>query len=137
MMKKEIIVKESNKEAITAAIKEAEGRATVRTITYEKIAMACKTIENQLGIPKKYMKDVSAYVDINAQDFPNAYRFIPQSTQFRVYYTGKDWKLTSIYRDKTERLNGMFRLNLTPDAEKAILAQYRVFSRGLIRLELC
>lgn len=70
-----IIVSEKNRARIVKAIKEAEGRATVRCVTYASVLVAIERIEAKLDLPKTLMEGVSFHVDTWAQDFPNAYEY--------------------------------------------------------------
>ena len=88
-------------EKLSAAIRSAEGRATVRTITPEDVIDALAEIENALSIPKKSMEDLIVYsIDPNHQGFPNAYKFTPLSTQFTALFHGGKWRVTNITRQK-------------------------------------
>jgi hypothetical protein len=123
-----IIIKEANQEKINAAIREAEGRATARTITAQDIISAAEKVTKHLGIPMKAMIDVVAHVDINAQDFPRAYKYVPESTQFRMIRTASGWALTDIYRDRTHRSGHAAEIRLTETAKEAVLASASVIN---------
>lgn len=116
-----IIVKESNSEKITDAIRDAEGRATARTITAQNVIDTARKITRRLGIPKKYMIGITASVDYHAQNFPNAYKYTPESTQFRMIYTASGWALTSISRETTRRPSRAVDIFLTDDARAMII----------------
>lgn len=119
-----IIVKESNIGKLNDAIKTAEGRAKARTITAEDIIKTADKITRNFtefyGVPKKAILGVIADVDYNAQDFPNAYRYTPESTQFRMEYTPSGWAILSIERWETRRAKCAVKLELTEDAKEAI-----------------
>lgn len=121
-----IIVKESNKEKLNAAIRSAEGRATARTITADIIIRSAERITRNIGIPKKYMIGITAYVDYHAQDFPNAYKYTPESTQFNMIYTPSGWAVCSIERWKTHRANQAVNITLTEEAKEEIIKQISV-----------
>lgn len=123
-----IIVKEANREKITAEIVKAEGKAKVRRITFDDVNKACEKITRHLGIPKKAMVDVWAIVDIWAQDFPNAYKFTPESTQFAVKYTRSGWAIYDVFRDTTHRASRAVAINLTETAKAAILTNASTMS---------
>ena len=116
-----IIIREANAEKITAAIRDAEGRATARTITAQNIIETARKITRRLDIPKKYMIGITASVDYHAQNFPNAYRYTPESTQFRMIYTASGWALTSISREASRRPNRAVDIFLTDDARAMII----------------
>jgi len=116
-----IIIKEANKEKLTTAIKEAEGRASVRCITADRVIKAVDRITKHLDIPKKRMIGITAVVDVNAQDFPSAYRYMPESTQFTAEYTKSGWVMTSVCRDRTHSERHAVSLILTEEAKVAVL----------------
>lgn len=91
-----IIVSEKNRGRIAAAIEEAEGRATVRCLTYAAVLVAIERIEAKLDLPKARMEGVRFHVDTWAQDFPNAYEFTPMSTQFNLTFSKGKWRISDI-----------------------------------------
>lgn len=122
-----MLVKESNMKKINEMIKKAEGRATARTIGYKDIAYNIEDIEKTLGIPKKDMIGIVAYVDSNAQDFPNAYKYTPYSTQYVIERKASGWDLVEVERGRTERRKRKFRLKLTDIAKEAIVISKECF----------
>jgi hypothetical protein len=116
-----IIIKEANLDKLTAAIKAAEGRATARTITAKDIISAAEKVTRHLSIPKKTMIGVTADVDINAQDFPSAYKYTPESTQFSMVYCASGWAMDGICRGITRRANRAVDIQLTEAAKEAVL----------------
>ena len=125
---KEIIIKESNKERIEAAIKEVEGRATARTIDFYDIIRDIKNIEGELSIAKKDMIGIIADVDHNAQDFPKAYKYTPESTHYVLTRKTSGWAISHITRRKTRSSKHTYQLTLTDTAKKAILDRMSDFS---------
>lgn len=128
---KEIIIKTNDAttvEKLDAAIKAAEGRATARTITGRGIIDALQTVTDKLDITKKALNGVSVSVDIHAQKFPSAYRYTPESTFFDAVFKSGSWRVTRIYREATRNSwYNTYHVNLTPDAEKALLGRYRAW----------
>lgn len=122
-----MIVKESNKDKINAMIKEVEGRSTARTIDYRDIVFNIATIERTLGIPKKYMVGIEVNVDKHAQDFPNAYKYTPYSTQYTIKRKASGWDLISVKRNRTRRLKQEYLLQLTDTAKEAIIKTKECF----------
>lgn len=96
---KPIKVIEGNRDRINAAISESEGRATVRRICFDDIVSALAQYERELGIPKTSMTGIELDLDINAQTFPGAYKYTPDSTHARVVRTASGWALTHVTRD--------------------------------------
>lgn len=119
-----IVVKESNREKIEQAIKEAEGKATARTIDYSHIEHFIKRIEKRLNIPKKSMRGIVANVDYWADNFPSAYSYTPYSTNFIIEKVSTGWALVDVYRERTRRITQECILSLTEEAKEAIIASY-------------
>lgn len=122
-----MIIKEANRKKIEAMIKAAEGRATTRTINFASILLSINCIEEELAIPKKHMVGITASVDYNAQNFPNAYKYTPYSTHFTVKRKSSGWDLIAVSRDITRRENQRFKLTLTEEAREALIKSKEVF----------
>ena len=122
-----MLIKESNRDKIEKMIKEAEGKARERTITYGDMIRAIDRIEGFLDIPKKYMEGIEADVDVNAQDFPKAYKYTPKSTQFIMIKKKSGWDLRLVLRHITRRHNHTFHLELTDLAKEAIIKTHSEF----------
>lgn len=87
------------KSGINEAIRAAEGRAKERRINIECILDAINDVEELLNINKKAMEGISVDCDPNAQHFPKAYKFTPESTQFTIKFEHNKWWLTDIRRE--------------------------------------
>lgn len=122
-----ILINEKNADKINAAIKEAEGRASVRTVTFTEVMKSVKHIETVLGIPKAKMVGIIADVDYHAQNFPNAYKCTPESTHFCMERTKSGWVLYSVSRETTRRMTHGYRLTLTETAKAAIIESMKEF----------
>ena len=124
-----IIFKSENKDKINAAILSAEGRATVRCITYESVVNECAKIEARLGIGKAAMNGVVYDVDYHAQHFARAYKYTPMSTQFTLTYKNGTWRVSDIRRANTRTsANREFVAKELPQAAvDAILDNVRCF----------
>ena len=122
-----IIISEKNKTKIENAIREAEGRSTARTITFENMVSAIDTIETTLGIAKKDMLGIIADVDYNAQSFPGAYKYTPQSTHFIAERVASGWAITDIRRWTTRGCTQTYKLTLTDRAKEAIIENMQAF----------
>ena len=119
---KSIIINETNKDKIKAAIQEVEGKASARTIDYDDIIRATQRIEKRLGIPKKYLEGVRYDVDLHAQNFPKAYKYKAESTQFVIEYLKGKWRLVSIERYYTRTAGHDYKCLVMPEeTKKAII----------------
>lgn len=112
---------------LNAIIASEEGRAKERRIDARMVCEAIEQIEDRLSLPKKRMEGIIAEVDMNAQDFPSAYKWKAQSTRLRMEYRNGSWRILSIYRDDCRREKARYLLNLTEDARQAILERHTVF----------
>ena len=118
---KKVCIEEKNREKIETLITEVEGKARVRTIGYQEIFNLCKETEKHLGIPKKHMHGVTIFGDPNAQNFPNAYSGIPQSTQFQAVYSHGKWYVTEIFRRNCKTPKNKVWIILTDVAKESII----------------
>lgn len=112
---------------LTEAIKDAEGRATVRTIDAADVCKSLLEIEQKLDISKKAMDGIKVAVDYHAQKFPNAYKHIPYSTQFSAEYKNGSWRLSGIAREETHSPGAAVTVAHTPESKAAILDRLTYF----------
>lgn len=112
---------------LSDAIKAAEGRAKERTADAVGILSAIGEIEKRLNITKKSLDGVKITVDINAQDFPRAYKYTPNSTIFEAVFRGGKWRITDIYRSRTHAAGRGTVVQLTEAAKAAIIANFAQF----------
>ncbi len=124
-----ITVNEKNKAKIETAIAVAQGKASVRCITYASIVNECAKIEAQLGVSKKAMDGVVYDVDYHAQHISNAYKYTPESTQFTLTYKNGSWRVSDIRRANTRKTaNREFIAKELPQTTiDAILSKVRCF----------
>lgn len=108
-------------EPLSAAIREAEGRATARCLTARDVLFALESITENLNIPAKHMRGIKATVCPAAQDFPRAYKYTPDATTFCAEYKSAGWVITDIARTVCPRASQEYHIELTEDAKAAIL----------------
>lgn len=89
-MKKIII---TNTEKLDAAIKEAEGKATARTVTAKEIVSTL----DRIRVPKSRLNGTKVFWD-GGQTFPSAYKYRPDSTHWEAENVKGKWYVTSICR---------------------------------------
>ena len=118
---------EENKDKIQVALDEVQGKSRERTITVDDIICSVKDIEDELRIPKKHMIGVKVVSDQCCQNFPNAYKYTPYSTQFGMERTASGWFLTWVERKPTKRGGNQYNLTLTEDAKKALVDRFTKF----------
>lgn len=127
-MKREIIIKQENADKIKAAIIEAEGRATARTITAQQVITRSQEIVEHLGISKAALEGTTASIDEGAVTFPNAYKYVPYSTQYDMRYHRGSWRLTDVYRAATSAPTYRVYLRLSETAKAAVLDKVSHYS---------
>lgn len=109
--------------ALTEALEEAQKRCTARTIDAKTVCRSLKEVEQRLDLPKRALEGISVTVDANAQDFPKAYKYTPESTVFSAVYKSGSWKITEVTRAKTARLSQGTRVTLTEEAKADVIAR--------------
>ena len=118
----------TNEAKLAEAINKAQKRAKTRTIEAKDVRAAVEKIEKELRIPKKSMVGIQAEIDANAQDFPKAYKYSPESTVVDVERTASGWVVIDIRRDKTHGKYKEILLSLTDDAKAALAERFAVLS---------
>ena len=123
---KPIIISERNRNKIEKALDEVQGRCKARLSTYEDILSELKAVDEQFSkvCTKKAFEGTEVLIDVNAQDFPNAYKFSAQSTQFRAVYLKGKWRLAYIGRDFCRSYAQRWEVSLSETAKQCILKSY-------------
>ena len=116
-----MIINARNEEKINQEIRKAEGKATARTITAYDILTDLREYENTILIPKKSMIGIKLEIDHHAQNFPNAYKYRPESTKVYLERVKSGWNITHIYRNTCNRANHKFKSEFTDEAKKEII----------------
>ena len=124
---KKVLISEKNLPKIQSILDDVQKRSRERTITAGSIREACQQIENKLGITKSHMEGITAIVDLNAQDFPRAYKYRAESTHFQIVRGKSAWYLVDVYRDYTRRPAQKYVLSLTDVAKKSIISAHTSF----------
>lgn len=113
---------------ITAALEAVQGKCKVRTIDADGIKTAIAQMEKFFGIPKCKLDGLRVVCDINAQNFPNAYRFVPESTIFSAENRKGKWYIVSIRRAPTYAPARAVQVCHMPEAmAEAIIARHTEF----------
>ena len=118
---------EENRDKMQKALNAVQGRCKERTITVDDIIYGVKDIEDNLKIAKKAMIGIKVESDQCCQNFPNAYKYTPYSTQYGMERTSSGWFLTWVDRKPTKRLGNQYNLTLTEDAKKALVERFTKF----------
>lgn len=107
--------------ALSEAIDDAQKRCTSRKLDAQRLCRALREAEKKLDLPKRLLEGVTVEIDVNAQDFPKAYKYTPESTIFQATFKSGSWKVTDIFRGKTKELYKGTHVELTDDAKAAII----------------
>lgn len=99
-------------------IRAAEGRASVRLLAVDDIMDALDSVPG--CVKKKHLPGCEIHCDPNARSFPNAYKYVPESTHFSVVRRPSGWYLTRVCRDTCGTHRG--RRVLTDGAKADIIA---------------
>jgi len=118
---------EENRDKLQAALNDAQGNSRERTITVDDIINSIKDVEEELKIPKKYMVGIKVVSDQRCQNFPNAYKYTPYSTQYGMERTAIGWFLTWVERKPTKRAGNYYNLELTEAAKNALVDRFTKF----------
>lgn len=109
----------TNEEKLATAIKEAEGKATARTVTVDDIRRTLAKIGN--GIAKAKLHGTTVHYT-GAEHFPNAYRFRPESTHWVAKNIKGKWYVVKIFRDTCpNRTTWNTEVDFSDEAKKAII----------------
>ncbi len=85
----------TNQEKLNAAIREAEGKATVRTVSATGIIMVLNKVGS--NIAKSKLSGTKVHYD-GGQHFAKAYKYTPESTHWIAENIKGKWYITDIYR---------------------------------------
>lgn len=99
-----IIVNEKNADRINAEFKKVEGRARVRTCSYNTVVAYIARIEEHLikdlRVSKKYINGCKFSVFPFEGTMPKAYKYPAIGDSFSLIYSGNKWRLTGVYREQ-------------------------------------
>ena len=107
--------------ALSADLNTLQKRCAARTIDPSDVIESLNRYMAALRISKTAAVGIKVTVDPNAQSFPNAYRYIPESTLFDAEYTEKGWVVSNVRRGTTHGAAGMYHATLTDKAKAAII----------------
>lgn len=92
-------IKITDTEKLQAAIKAAEGRATARTLTTDRIERILDRVEELNGFSIPHIALVGTVVTYSgAEKFSSRYKYTPESTWFTAEYKRTGWVITDIAR---------------------------------------
>lgn len=118
-----------NREQLAEAIKAAEGRAKERRISVDDVIDALAEVDERLNIISTRTDAIgtTVHVDVNAQRFPKAYKYVPESTHFFAELKRDGWRIVSISRGKTNGPSGRITIELTAATKARIVERASTF----------
>lgn len=120
-----IVIKDTNKEKIEKAIKEAEGRATSRTIDYDIVKEVCDDVTKTLNLSGKFLDGTQIEVDYFAEKMPRSYKYAAHSTQFVAKFYSNAWHIIDVKRDYlTNSSYKAIHVILSDSAKEGIMRNY-------------
>lgn len=114
---------------ILPALDEVQKGARARTIDFGKMLYALDEAEKIIHgagwhkIAKKALEGTEVVIDCNAQTFPNAYKYVPESTFFSARYHSGKWQVTAFWRGRTASPRQGIKITLSDSAKAAIIAE--------------
>lgn len=111
-----------NLDAIEKILNVVQKRAVVRTVMVSEIIDSVDTVSKKLGgwLYKKDWHGVRVHVDLNAQNFPGAYKGNPESTGFILRRGSNDWFISAVGRKTCASFGHQFVIDFTDDQKKKI-----------------
>lgn len=108
--------------ALTSILDEVQNKCTARCIGIRQIYYMLDDVIRYLGISKKSMDGITVVCDYHAQNFPNAYKYIPMSTHIKAEFKSGSWRVTDIYRDECKHPEIV--INHTEASKAALIEKY-------------
>ncbi len=130
MTKKATKIYSTDTEKLNAAIIEAEGRATARTMNAEDVdGILTRIVARYLNdMPKKALAGTTATIHASTEKLPSAYKYSADSTHAEFMHDGKGWFLVSVWRGtlrQSSRAKEGVELDLSDTAKEWLLDSLR------------
>lgn len=124
-----IILNRKHDAEVQSQLDKANYLARTRTVDIDDVYDAVYILERKFeDCSRKSLEGLTVNVDLNSQDFPNAYRGVPMSTQFTLVYEKRSWRFVRAERLKCGEYK---RYDVTlPDAmREELLKSFESFNR--------
>lgn len=96
-----VIIKPENKERLITALKDGEGRARCRLMSYDDLMAALHQLEEALELlPKKYQINATAWLN-TGDTVSKAYKNTANRTAVKVRRCSSGWALEKVSREYT------------------------------------
>lgn len=124
-----IILNHKHDDEIQSQLDRANHLARTRTVDIDEVYGAVAVLERKFeDCTKKSMEGLTVHVDLNSQDFPNAYRGVPMSTQFTLIYEKRSWRF--VYAERMRcGASKRYGVTLTDAMREDLLKQFESFNR--------
>lgn len=124
-----IILNHKHDVEIQSQLDKANYLARTRTVDIDDVYDAVYIIERKFeDCTRKSLEGLTVHVDLNSQDFPNAYCGIPMSTQFVLVYEKRSWRFVYAERSRCGR-SKRFDVTLTDAMREELLTRFESFNR--------
>ena len=114
-------------EKLEVGLSEVQGKCNVRLLSLDNLLECIELTEEVLHgagrhqIAKKDLEGTKVLIDPHAQNFPNVYKYITESTQAVVVYTKGSWRVTEVTRDRCKKRGHKCSIMLSATAKEAII----------------
>lgn len=124
-----IILNHKHDVEIQSQLDKANHLARTRTINIDDVYSAVATLERKFeDCTEKSKEGLTVHVDLNSQDFPNAYHGVPMSTQFALVYEKRSWRF--VYAERMRcGVSKRYGVTLTDVMREELLKQFESFDR--------
>lgn len=124
-----IILNHKHDVEVQSQLDKANHLARTRTVDIDEVYGAASVLERKFNdCTKKSMEGLTVHVDLNSQDFPNAYRGVPMSTQFTLVYEKRSWRFVSAERSRCSE-SKRYDVTLTDLMCEELLKAFESFDR--------
>jgi hypothetical protein len=127
--KMNIILNHKHDAEVQSLLDKANYLARTRTVDIDDVYDAVYIIERKFeDCTRKSLEGLTVHVDLNSQDFPNAYHGIPMSTQFVLGYEKRSWSFLRAERSRCDKFK-KYDVRLTDAMREELLKHFESFNR--------
>lgn len=124
-----IILNHKHDAEVQSQLDAANHLARTRTVDIGEVYSAVTVLERKFeDCTKKSMEGLTVNVDLNSQDFPNAYRGVPMSTHFTLVCEKRSWRFVSAERSRCGE-SKRYDVTLTDPMREELLKAFESFNR--------
>lgn len=124
-----IILNHKHDAEVQSQLDAANHLARTRTVDIDEVYSAVTVLERKFeDCTKKSMEGLTVNVDLNSQDFPDAYRGVPMSTHFTLVYEKRSWRFVSAERSRCGE-SKRYDVTLTDPMREELLKAFESFNR--------